>query len=103
MRNLVMGRYVLACAFFASLNSVLLGYDVGVMSGAIIFIQEDLMITEVQKEVLVGCLSIVSLFGSLAGGIASDANGGTTPCRDWYRLRSNDCSSVYSRDITCCL
>lgn len=68
-------KYVLACAFLASLNSVLLGYDVGVMSGAIIFIQEDLKITEVQEEVLVGCLSIVSIFGSLAGGRTSDAIG----------------------------
>ncbi|KAJ8749148.1 hypothetical protein K2173_013755 [Erythroxylum novogranatense] len=65
-------KYVLACAIFASLNSVLLGYDVGVMSGAIIFIKEDLHITEIQEEVLVGCLSIVSLFGSLAGGRTSD-------------------------------
>ncbi|CAI0549796.1 unnamed protein product [Linum tenue] len=65
-------KYVLACAVFASLNSVLLGYDVGVMSGAILFIQEDLHITEVQQEVLVGILSIVSLFGSLAGGRTSD-------------------------------
>ncbi|KAL2937706.1 putative polyol transporter 4 [Bienertia sinuspersici] len=68
-------RYVMACAFFASVNSVLLGYDVGVMSGAIIFIQEELKITEVQQEVLVGCLSIVSLIGSLAGGRISDAIG----------------------------
>ncbi|CAN1844339.1 Probable polyol transporter 4 [Linum perenne] len=68
-------KYVLACAIFASLNSVLLGYDVGVMSGAIIFIQEDLHITEVQEEVLVGALSIVSLFGSLAGGRTSDLIG----------------------------
>ncbi|KAL6286637.1 hypothetical protein ACE6H2_011027 [Prunus campanulata] len=68
-------KYVLACAIFASLNSVLLGYDVGVMSGAIIFIQEDLKITEVQEEVLVGILSIVSLFGSLAGGKTSDMIG----------------------------
>ncbi|XP_030931333.1 probable polyol transporter 4 [Quercus lobata] len=68
-------KYVLACAVFASLNSVLLGYDVGVMSGAIIFIQEDLKITEVQEEVLVGILSIVSLFGSLAAGRTSDAIG----------------------------
>lgn len=45
------------------------------MSGAIIFIQEDLKITEVQEEVLVGILSIVSLFGSLAGGRTSDAIG----------------------------
>ncbi|KAK9267263.1 hypothetical protein L1049_009685 [Liquidambar formosana] len=68
-------RYVFACAIFASLNSVLLGYDVGVMSGAIIFIQEDLKITEVQEEVLVGILSIISLLGSLAGGKTSDAIG----------------------------
>nr|CCC55942.1 polyol/monosaccharide transporter 4 [Plantago major]CCC58382.1 polyol/monosaccharide transporter 4 [Plantago major] len=68
-------KYVFACSVFASLNSVLLGYDVGVMSGAIIFIQEDLKITEVQQEVLVGILSIMSLIGSLAGGKTSDAIG----------------------------
>ncbi|XP_062030611.1 probable polyol transporter 4 [Rosa rugosa] len=68
-------KYVFACAIFASLNSVLLGYDVGVMSGAIIFIQEDLKITEVQEEVLVGILSVVSIFGSLAGGRTSDIIG----------------------------
>ncbi|XP_019051766.1 PREDICTED: probable polyol transporter 4 [Nelumbo nucifera] len=45
------------------------------MSGAIIFMQEDLKITEVQVEVLVGILSIVSLLGSLGGGITSDAIG----------------------------
>lgn len=45
------------------------------MSGAILFIQQDLNITEVQEEVLVGCLSIVSIFGSLAGGRTSDAIG----------------------------
>ncbi|XP_057954559.1 probable polyol transporter 4 [Malania oleifera] len=68
-------KFVFASAVFASLNSVLLGYDVGVMSGAIIFIQEDLNITEVQEEVLVGSLSIISLLGSLAGGRTSDAIG----------------------------
>ncbi|XP_054799964.1 probable polyol transporter 4 isoform X2 [Prosopis cineraria] len=45
------------------------------MSGAIIFIQEDLKITEVQQEVLVGILSIISLLGSLMGGKTSDAIG----------------------------
>lgn len=68
-------KYVFACAVLASLNSVLLGYDVGVMSGAIIFIKEDLNISEVQEEVLVGVLSIISLLGSLAGGKTSDAIG----------------------------
>lgn len=68
-------KYVFGCAVFASLNNVLLGYDVGVMSGAILFIQQDLKITEVQQEVLVGVLSIISLIGSLAGGRTSDAIG----------------------------
>lgn len=68
-------KYVFACAVFASLNNVLLGYDVGVMSGAIIFIQEDLKITEFQEEILVGILSVISLLGSLGGGRASDAFG----------------------------
>jgi len=68
-------KFVFLCAIFASLNSVLLGYDVGVMSGAILFIQEDLKISEVQEEVLVGILSIISLLGSLAAGKTSDAIG----------------------------
>ncbi|KAF8007912.1 hypothetical protein BT93_K1800 [Corymbia citriodora subsp. variegata] len=67
--------YVFACAVLASLNSVVVGYGVGVMSGAIIFIQEDLKITEVQAEVLVGCLNKVSLFGSLTSGRTSDTIG----------------------------
>ncbi|XP_061356910.1 probable polyol transporter 4 [Gastrolobium bilobum] len=68
-------KYVLACAIFASLNNVLLGYDVGVMSGAVIFIKEDLKISEFQVEFLVGILSIVSLLGSLGGGRTSDIIG----------------------------
>ena len=47
----------------------------GVMSGAIIYIQKDLHISQVQQEILVGCLSIVSIFGSLAGGRTSDVIG----------------------------
>ncbi|CAL9772614.1 unnamed protein product, partial [Musa acuminata subsp. burmannicoides] len=74
-RGIESNRYIFACAIFASLNSVLLGYDVGVMSGCIIFIQKDLHITEVQQEVLVGCLSFLSLVGSLAAGRTSDAIG----------------------------
>lgn len=49
--------------------------DVGVMSGAIIFIKEDLKISEVQQEVLAGILSLISLLGTLAGGKTSDLLG----------------------------
>nr|CAB3485212.1 unnamed protein product [Digitaria exilis] len=68
-------RFVFACAVFASLNAILLGYDVGVMSGCIIYMEKDLHITEFQQEILVGCLSVVSLLGSLSGGRTSDAIG----------------------------
>lgn len=45
------------------------------MSGAILFIQEDLKITELQEEILIGSLSVISILGSLAGGRVSDAVG----------------------------
>ncbi|CAH9116119.1 unnamed protein product [Cuscuta epithymum] len=65
-------KYALACSFLASLASILLGYDIGVMSGAIIYIKEDLKITDVQVEVLAGILNVYSLFGSAAAGRTSD-------------------------------
>ncbi|CDP14754.1 unnamed protein product [Coffea canephora] len=68
-------KFVLACAAFASINNVLIGYDVGVMSGAILFIKEDLKTTEVQEEIFLGILSIISILGILAGGRISDAVG----------------------------
>ncbi|KAF4365426.1 hypothetical protein F8388_012791 [Cannabis sativa] len=65
-------RYVLAGAILASTNSVLLGYDIGVMSGAVLFIKEDMKITSTQVEILVGSLNVCSLIGSLASGKTSD-------------------------------
>ncbi|KAG5625007.1 hypothetical protein H5410_010225 [Solanum commersonii] len=65
-------KYAIACTFLASLSSILLGYDIGVMSGAIIYIKKDLHITDVQVEVLVGILNVYSLFGSAAAGRTSD-------------------------------
>ncbi|XP_054782158.1 probable polyol transporter 6 [Prosopis cineraria] len=67
--------YALACAILASTNSVLLGYDIGVMSGAVLFIKENLRITSTQVEILVGCLNVCSLIGSLASGKTSDTIG----------------------------
>ncbi|KAL0386976.1 UNVERIFIED_CONTAM: putative polyol transporter 1 [Sesamum radiatum] len=42
------------------------------MSGAIIYIQKDLQITDVQKEVIMGILNVYSLLGSAAAGRTSD-------------------------------
>ncbi|QHO46245.1 putative polyol transporter [Arachis hypogaea] len=45
------------------------------MSEAVIFIKEDLKISEVKEEFLVGILSVVSLLGSLGGGRTSNMIG----------------------------
>ncbi|CAA2998962.1 transporter (major facilitator superfamily) [Olea europaea subsp. europaea] len=65
-------KYALACSILASMTSILLGYDIGVMSGAIIYIKKDLNITDVQKEVIMGILNVYSLLGSAAAGRTSD-------------------------------
>lgn len=46
--------------------------DIGVMSGAVIFIRENLKIKSTQVEILVGILNVCSLIGSLASGKTSD-------------------------------
>ncbi|KAI4380694.1 hypothetical protein MLD38_006857 [Melastoma candidum] len=70
-----LNKYALSGVILASTNSVLLGYDIGVMSGAVLFIRESLEISPVQVEVLVGSLNVVSLIGSLAAGWTSDRIG----------------------------
>ncbi|GMJ07432.1 POLYOL TRANSPORTER 5, ARABIDOPSIS THALIANA POLYOL/MONOSACCHARIDE TRANSPORTER 5 [Hibiscus trionum] len=67
-----LNKYTLLCALLASTNSILLGYDIGVMSGAVLFIKENLKISSVQVEILVGSLNVLSLVGSLASGKTSD-------------------------------
>ncbi|XP_068654692.1 polyol transporter 5-like [Aristolochia californica] len=65
-------KYAIACTMLASMTSILLGYDIGVMSGAIIFIQDDLKVSDVQIEILAGILNVYSLLGSAAAGRTSD-------------------------------
>ncbi|EPS69995.1 sugar transport protein [Genlisea aurea] len=65
-------KYALACAFLASMTSILLGYDIGVMSGAIIYIRRDIRMTDVQQEVIMGILNLYSLIGSALAGRTSD-------------------------------
>ncbi|KAK4343714.1 hypothetical protein RND71_036808 [Anisodus tanguticus] len=65
-------KYAFACSILASMTSVLLGYDTGVMSGAVIYIKEDLKITDVQIEILVGTINIYSLVGAALAGRTSD-------------------------------
>ncbi|CAK9170691.1 unnamed protein product [Ilex paraguariensis] len=68
-------KYALTCAVLASTNSILLGYDIGVMSGAVLYIRDNLKITSTQVEILVGSLNVCSLIGSFVSGKTSDLIG----------------------------
>jgi len=46
--------------------------DIGVMSGAAIYIKRDLKITDVQIEILMGIINLYSLIGSCLAGRTSD-------------------------------
>lgn len=70
-----MNLYAIGCSLLASMNSIVMGYDIGVMSGAMIFMQHDLNLTEVQIEILAGILNIYSLVGAAAAGKTSDLIG----------------------------
>ncbi|KAG0477438.1 hypothetical protein HPP92_014279 [Vanilla planifolia] len=65
-------KYALACALLASMTSVLLGYDVAVMSGASIFIKEDLHVSDTKLEIVTGIINLYSLIGAIAAGRTSD-------------------------------
>ncbi|XP_027355234.1 polyol transporter 5-like [Abrus precatorius] len=65
-------KFAFACAILASMTSILLGYDIGVMSGAIIYIKRDLNVSDVQIEILVGIINLYSLIGSCLAGKTSD-------------------------------
>ncbi|XP_020219298.1 probable polyol transporter 3 [Cajanus cajan] len=68
----MLNKYALACAVVASMVSIISGYDTGVMSGALIFIKEDIGINDTQQEILAGILNLCALVGSLAAGRTSD-------------------------------
>ncbi|KAK4485408.1 hypothetical protein RD792_008047 [Penstemon davidsonii] len=71
-KNPKRNKYALAISILASMTSVLLGYDTGVMSGATIYIKRDLKISDVQIELLVGTINIYSLVGAAMAGRTSD-------------------------------
>ncbi|CAN1229127.1 Putative polyol transporter 1 [Linum grandiflorum] len=65
-------KFAFICAIMASMTSALLGYDIGVMSGAVIFIKEEMRLTDVEVEILVGTLNVYALVGSAVAGRTSD-------------------------------
>ena len=69
----------LALVVFASvccgLTATTLGYDVGVMSCAIVLIKDELALSEVKEEIIVGSLNFVAALGALVAAQTADALG----------------------------
>jgi sugar porter (SP) family MFS transporter len=58
-----------------SIFAALLGYDIGVMAGALLPMSRDLDFTSSQKEVAVGCLNFISAVGALGAGVVYHKQG----------------------------
>merc|ERR1719461_2350061 len=56
--------FVMKSASMASLNSILLGYDIGVMGGAMVLIVESFDLSDFQYELGLSILNIMAIFGA---------------------------------------
>ncbi|KAF0924730.1 hypothetical protein E2562_014533 [Oryza meyeriana var. granulata] len=67
--------YAFACATLASMTTILMGYNLALMSGAQLFMREDIGLTDAQIEVLAGSMNIYMLVSILAAGWTADVLG----------------------------
>ncbi|PUZ45598.1 hypothetical protein GQ55_8G237400 [Panicum hallii var. hallii] len=67
--------FAFVCATLASMTTILMGYNLALMSGAELFMREDLGLTDEQVEVLSGSMNLFMLASILAAGWAADAIG----------------------------
>ncbi|ANZ18590.1 sugar porter family MFS transporter [Streptomyces noursei] len=68
-------RFIVAIAAIAALGGALFGYDTGVVSGALPFMEQHFGLTSLSEGVITSALLIGAAFGSLIGGRMSDGLG----------------------------
>jgi sugar porter (SP) family MFS transporter len=68
-------RYVYLAAAISALGGMLFGYDIGVISGAILFIKKDFSLSAGTEEIVVSAVLLGSLAGAFGGGILADRLG----------------------------
>jgi MFS family permease len=67
--------FVYLAAGISALGGMLFGYDIGVISGAILFITKDFSLSAGLEEIVVGSVLLGSLVGAIAGGVLADRLG----------------------------
>ena len=68
-------RFVYLAAAISALGGMLFGYDIGVISGAILFIKKDFSLSSSMEEIVVSSVLLGSLAGAAAGGVLADQLG----------------------------
>ncbi|EMS63625.1 Putative polyol transporter 1 [Triticum urartu] len=67
--------YAFACVTLASMTTIVTGYNLALMSGAELFIREDLGLTDTQVELLAGSMNVFMLASILFSGWTADLLG----------------------------
>ena len=70
-----MKRLVYVATAISALGGMLFGYDIGVISGAILFIQRDFSLSSGMEEIVVSSVLLGSLIGAGVGGMLADRLG----------------------------
>lgn len=69
------GTFVYAIALIAALNGLLFGFDIGVISGALLYINETFTLTPFLEGVVTSSMLIGAMIGAAIGGRLSDRFG----------------------------
>jgi len=68
-------RFVYLATAISALGGMLFGYDIGVISGAILFIKREFSLSPGMEEIVVSSVLLGSLVGAVAGGMLADRLG----------------------------
>ncbi len=68
-------RFVYLATAISALGGMLFGYDIGVISGAILFIKKAFSLSAGMEEIVVSSVLLGSLAGAVAGGVLADRLG----------------------------
>ncbi len=69
-------RFLIKLTVISTLGGLLFGYDTGVISGALLYMKDDLDLTTTQEALVVSCAAVPgAALGALLGGKLADALG----------------------------
>jgi sugar porter (SP) family MFS transporter len=69
------GRFVYIAASISAMGGILFGYDIGVISGAILFIKKQFSLSAGMEEIVVSSVLLGCIAGALVGGSLADRYG----------------------------